>query len=753
MLSLAVASSAIAGPVKHVQKGQLQPSTSRMGKLTKAPVANNLNVQASDIKAPKVQKKQREMIPCEGLRLMEKQSLRAVVSEQPAGTLTQYIRSGKALTLTYNSGWYYTNADQGGVVDVVVNGNTIWFKNLLYDPDGYFDDYWIQGTKSGNTITIPMGQDIEYSSNYNAYIQLGWGSTYVSGGSLGFYHNANMTEATFTVNGDVLTLDGAYFTSNYTGMGLVAYWSDDDTYGGEALYNTTLTNAESIPEAPVMYSDADIDAMTGDLVQYYRTGYAIYRVSTASGVGLELGLQKGMNYIFFDADGETVYMRDPVYTWNGGGYWIKGTKDGNTLTFPLGQYIYWNDETFLGLKTSWGQFVQGVGYTDMPDVTEVTFTIENECIYMNNCGVSTTETDTTYVGLSLMIDSAFLDPGWFGGLDFYTEYYAIPDVPTNVTVDPAATTCDVAWTTGANSTSWNVRYREWVDPSTVDYFYCDFEGENDIDDWWGLNLDGDNYWWQGWESEDGNNYLGSASYINNVGALTPDNLLCSPELTLDGVVRFKAWGIDADWADEVFKVYIFVGDTATIQGIDDFIAISEDVTATGEATEYTFSIPEEYWGQQGYIAIRHYNVTNMYWLAIDDIYVGNADGGNPWIYVYDVEDVQTVLTGLTPETTYEVEVQGANYGGVGAWTEAVQFTTLAQAQPTIKRGDVDGDGVVGMGDLTALINYLVGIYTADDINFENAAVCDSMTGDPSEDVGMGDLTALINYLVYNQWDM
>ena len=89
-----------------------------------------------------------------------------------------------------------------------------------------------------------------------------------------------------------------------------------------------------------------------------------------------------------------------------------------------------------------------------------------------------------------------------------------------------------------------------------------------------------------------------------------------------------------------------------------------------------------------------------------------------------------------------------------AWTNNKLYytngSTFVIGNPVL-RGDVDGNGVVGMDDLTALINYLVGFLGPDDINFANAAACDSMTGDASEDVGMDDLTALINYLVYNQW--
>ena len=60
------------------------------------------------------------------------------------------------------------------------------------------------------------------------------------------------------------------------------------------------------------------------------------------------------------------------------------------------------------------------------------------------------------------------------------------------------------------------------------------------------------------------------------------------------------------------------------------------------------------------------------------------------------------------------------------------------------RGDVDGDGHVGMDDLTALINYLVTGNTTG-IDLIGADV------DDNGSIGMDDLTALINYLVYNTW--
>ena len=695
--------------------------------------------------------KPREVIP--GLSALQRTmnpSYKAPVTEQPAGTEMYYIRSGKANYCDDSS--VYTG-DQSGVVTVVENGNTVWFKNLFYDPEGNFPvDYWVQGTKSGNVITVSLPQDID-ATTYSGYtVQMAWGTTRVSGSSLNFTKSSIAT-AYFDIDNDgVLTLRNATYPSSYAGNGLHTYVQAGNTvyYQYMSLFTTTLTPAENIPEAPVMYTDDDINAMDGELVEYNRTGYTWFPEQDILGqTVLDLNEQKGTGYIFYDEDGTTVYMRDPVYGWSNG-MWIKGTKDGNQLTFPLGQYLYW-DEDFFGLKTAWGTMVVSednyMNFTEDIEVTDVTFTIEGDRLTMNGCGMPD---ENSYTGLALMTDSAYIDLGWYGDLDFWTHYYDIPATPTNVTVEPGSTTANVGWSDDVNS-KWNVRYREWVDASFIDCYICDFEDTTAVSKWWGLDYDTDNRWWVHCLSlKDGNKYLASASYINDVGPLTPDNWLISPEVKLDGIVKFTAWGADAEWYKEVFKVYLFVGDSATISDENDFVAISDNVTTTSEKTEYTYAIPDEYQGQMGYIAIRHYSVYDQFWLCLGDFYVGDPDAVPQWIYLNGVELPNVLLAGLSPETTYEVQVQGVNAGGAGSWTDITQFSTTALPLPPIIRGDVNGNNEIDMDDLTLLINYLLSPDEyLDFINFENAAICNSME---SELVGMDDLTALINYLLTGQWD-
>ena len=170
----------------------------------------------------------------------------------------------------------------------------------------------------------------------------------------------------------------------------------------------------------------------------------------------------------------------------------------------------------------------------------------------------------------------------------------------------------------------------------------DFEDEAQLNDWMVLDNDGDGFGWTyfnmtGVETGrmtpySGEGLMASASYDNEMQvALTPDNWLISPVVTLNKTFSFYAAGQDASYAAEVFGVYVCVGDPTNI---NDFVQVGSDRTATGNYTKYTYDL-SAYEGMQGCVAIRHYNVTDMFWLNIDDVAI-NGDELEPEPVVPDV---------------------------------------------------------------------------------------------------------------------
>ena len=270
-----------------------------------------------------------------------------------------------------------------------------------------------------------------------------------------------------------------------------------------------------------------------------------------------------------------------------------------------------------------------------------------------------------------------------------------PGTPIITNVEPTTTTAEVTWTPGENNDAWNLRYRPYVDPTLANSFW-DFEDTNQLEDWGLFDVDGDGYAWsyannESQVSHSGTGVLTSASYANGT-ALTPNNWLVSPKVALGGTLSFWAAGQDPDWAGEVFQVYLCTNDT--YQYTTDFTAISADITATATMTEYTFDL-SAYEGV-GYIAIVHHNVTDKFRLNIDDFSVTVPGGIDQpaWTRVDNVTSPYTI-EGLTPGTTYEVQVMGENQYYYGFWTESTIFTTLPEATEAtlaeIEGGSVNGN--------------------------------------------------------------
>ena len=290
-------------------------------------------------------------------------------------------------------------------------------------------------------------------------------------------------------------------------------------------------------------------------------------------------------------------------------------------------------------------------------------------------------------------------------------------MPENLYAEPDMESAEVTWDDEEN-VAWNLRYREYVEQPVPDGILWDFEEDTDDNTnislpggWTSIDQDGDgNEWYHlngvvGLKAHSGLGHVTSASY--NGAALTPDNWLVSPEVTLKGELRFWACGQDASYAAEVFAVYVSVGNR-------DWVKISDDITATGEMTEYVFSL-SEYEGQTGQVAIRHYNTYDMFRLNVDDIFIGimpEPVEEPEWIVVEDVTSPYTI-EGLTPETTYEVQVQGVNDEGMtSAWTESFIFTTTEDVAVEEIVTEVKGDNNYYnlMGQKVDAANLTTGIY-------------------------------------------
>ena len=279
--------------------------------------------------------------------------------------------------------------------------------------------------------------------------------------------------------------------------------------------------------------------------------------------------------------------------------------------------------------------------------------------------------------------------GWSNSVLFTTaEADAMPiDLAVTDVTDTEAT---ATW--AGSQDNYNLRYRPYVDPVNKNRFW-DLNTSDQLEDWYIVDANNDSYNWQYAGISDDDYVFYSASYINSVGAVTPNNWLITPEVKLGGTLKLSAWGWDSGDYAEVFGVY--VGPATFSSNISDYTQVGADITVTHDKTEYEFDL-SAYEGT-GRIAIVHHNCSNQFYLMVDDISVTvpNAQEDYPWTTINNVTSPYTIES-LDTETTYEVQVQGVLDGITTNWTNSVIFTTLEQQAVEATLADICASGQEGL---------------------------------------------------------
>ena len=227
--------------------------------------------------------------------------------------------------------------------------------------------------------------------------------------------------------------------------------------------------------------------------------------------------------------------------------------------------------------------------------------------------------------------------------------------------------------------SWNglqdaytLRYRQ------ASVFYDDFE--DGLDQWTTIDADGDGYSWQvntNWGGHESQSMALSASWEFGVGPLTPDNYLVTPRIPLGGMVRFYACAQHNSYAAEHFGVAVSTSGndftmvqewTMAAKGSGGrAIATRGDSRAQGTWYEFTVDL-SAYAGLQGYVAIRHFDCTDKYYLDVDDFGVYAPNALTDWTTVL-VAGSSVDINGLMPATEYEWQVRGMDCDGSGTYTD------------------------------------------------------------------------------------
>lgn len=175
--------------------------------------------------------------------------------------------------------------------------------------------------------------------------------------------------------------------------------------------------------------------------------------------------------------------------------------------------------------------------------------------------------------------------------------------------------------------------------------------DDGFSDWTTIDADGDGInWKRGTEvlgTGHGHNgsydLLLSQSYSHENGVLFPDNYLVSPQISLGGSISFWACAQDNDYHSEHFGVAVSTTSNANANSFStiqewtmsakcerQFSNHSRDGISRVQGNWYQFTVDlSAFSGQIGYIAIRHFNCSDMFYLDVDDVSIHIA-GGNTY---------------------------------------------------------------------------------------------------------------------------
>ena len=255
------------------------------------------------------------------------------------------------------------------------------------------------------------------------------------------------------------------------------------------------------------------------------------------------------------------------------------------------------------------------------------------------------------------------------------------DAPENLVAEPTANSAVLTWSD--YQTSYNIKYRKAAEYVTL--WEDDFE--NGMSNWTiyteGETSGNDDGWYpftpatsfeNGFPAHSGDYTASSWSWSST--AFHANNYLVTPELELKGTLRFYAC-TNPGYPDSL-AVYI----STTGNTIEDFtvtlreMSVVEGCVNSGDWVAMEFDL-SSYNGTPGYIALHHQSYDCNY-LLIDDFGLYDVIAAEDWINTTSTENTLTI-TGLTPETDYEWQVQGvyANCdGGLTDWSELATFHTL-----------------------------------------------------------------------------
>ena len=220
----------------------------------------------------------------------------------------------------------------------------------------------------------------------------------------------------------------------------------------------------------------------------------------------------------------------------------------------------------------------------------------------------------------------------------------------------------------------------------------------------------------GYNNSDG--FMLSESYISGTSsgagqAVTPDNYLVSPQVRLGGSISFYAGARNTSYCAEKFSVMVSTTNNTNAASFTTVGTWTLSLSEVGyNSTPYTVDLSA--YSGMGYIAIRHFDCYDQWFLAVDNITIVEGtidDGSASGTFNYGTSCTVTA----TPNANYHFVNWTEN--GTTVSTEASYTFTVTSGRDLVANfsaqqpslvGDVNEDGVISIDDVSVLLSHVLG---------------------------------------------
>jgi len=352
---------------------------------------------------------------------------------------------------------------------------------------------------------------------------------------------------------------------------------------------------------------------------------------------------------------------------------------------------------------------EGSGVCPSPSITAWTMTSDGVDFDGNNSAAVS--------GYQVEYSTSTFTPG-----DGTATVYEFDSFPHSMTGLESGTTYYFAMRSDCGDDSfsdWIGAPDEWSTPNCqTSYSLPYFNDFEDFTSWQTCNFyfdsDGDGNFWVNANYDTDDDTIGddrcaaSFSYINEVGALTPDNWFIVGPIDLttvsDATMSWNVRGADANWCAENYTVYVGVYPTVN-NLLASSISYNETIVSGGDACgawgDRSFDISAAA-GTLAYVGFRHHDVTDQFVLNIDNLSVTSESLG-----LSDINEIDVNYT--YNKSTKIVTINSPN----STLSELIVYNMLGQV--VIQKSSESNSDTINMSNLDKGV-YLVKVLSDNGAN-------------------------------------